>query len=249
MRRCLRLRCVVSSVLSVAVILSARTIPADDAAPTSAQAQSPVERTLRAWQQAAVKTRVPGRVLEKQLRKEYGKNYSAHELAVLKYFSGPVDPGVLRERYSWQAGPNTDGLQTLVATPLEATDRLFFREFEVAFDVRSGLPIAVEFRPHAGRPAPALPVLFAFRSDVDLPAGILLAHARHAKPLRTVELNTHFPVAGNRVHRDNLVQPAAAVDSDPWFIVPQKSAPREIHINARPLQQQPARAAKATDLY
>ncbi len=103
-----------------------------------------IEEALDRWEHASAGLMGVGPMEDRRLFYFYGRHRSAHEIALVNEFRGPVSAADLQKRFEWtlrQAGKNV----VMVGVPTDVVERLFYKRCEVTLDPKTHLPRAVRF--------------------------------------------------------------------------------------------------------
>src|SRR5690606_11348217 len=71
--------------------------------------------------------------------------HSAHEIALLNEFRGPVSAADLKQRFAWSLQERGKDI-VIVGTPTDEVEKLFFQKVAVTLDSQTRLPKTVRFQ-------------------------------------------------------------------------------------------------------
>lgn len=106
--------------------------------------ETPVGLVLTQWERASEGLLGVGPLEHRRLHYLHGANHSAHEIAVLNEFRGPVSADDLTRRFEWSIRATT-AETILIGRPTDEVEQLFYRELTVAIDPKTHLPESVRF--------------------------------------------------------------------------------------------------------
>lgn len=110
----------------------------------SGSARLTVGHVLAQWERASSGLLGVGPMEHRRMHYLHGADHSAHELAVLNEFRGPVSAQDLSQRFEWSL-KESDGDFVIVGRPTDEVEKLFYRELTVAIDPETHLPRTVGF--------------------------------------------------------------------------------------------------------
>lgn len=103
-----------------------------------------VEDVLNEWEFASRHLLGVGPMEHRRLYKAHHATHSAHEIAVLNDFRGPVTAADLKRRFDWSLQGR--GRETVITgIPQDEVERLFFQKVAVTLDPETHLPKSVGF--------------------------------------------------------------------------------------------------------
>ncbi len=175
------------------------------ATPASSAKLSP-QQVLTHWENASAGLLGVGALEHRRVYYLHQNTHSAHEIAILNEFRGPVLAEDLVKRFDWTLKPNK-GQWVMIGTPTDEVEKLFFQQLTVVLDSQTHLPSSVQF---AGldnkKPSKTLAVVMSprwqepnrFPSDVSAKPIPIASHNPRpipdVSPVRVVEHVTLRPV-------------------------------------------------------
>ena len=150
--------------LALVCALGARSLNPTFAQEEDNASRTPVGQVLGQWERASSGLLGVGPLEHRRLYYLHGPDHSAHEIAVLNEFRGPVLAADLARRFEWSLKETADET-VMVGRPTDEVEQLFYRELTVAIDPKTHLPKSVSFEGnHAGQTGEPLAVVMSPRT-------------------------------------------------------------------------------------
>ncbi len=119
-----------------------------DAAPLKT---ADVSKWLQRWQQATA-NRKPVTVAQMERAfQEHHETRSAHELALMLEFLGPIKANILTKRFRWSIKKDGQPNVRLIGLTTDDVERLFYKSFEVTLNAKTHRPLSIRFSDRNGQ--------------------------------------------------------------------------------------------------
>ncbi len=99
---------------------------------------------LNRWEEASSGLMGVGPLENRRLFYLHQATHSAHEIAILNEFRGPVSAADLGKRYDWSM-KQTGGQIELIGKPVDEVEKLFYKQLTVLIDPQTHLPKTLRF--------------------------------------------------------------------------------------------------------
>jgi hypothetical protein len=123
-----------------------------DAAP---QGTVDANEWLTRWQQATTQRKPVTVAQMERAFQDHHETRSAHELALMLEFRGPVQADTLAKRFQWSVNQEEQSDKQpnvrLVGSTTDDVERLFYKSFEVTLDAKTHRPLSLRFSDRNGK--------------------------------------------------------------------------------------------------
>lgn len=144
---------------------------------------------LAQWERASSGLLGVGPLEDRRLHHLHGAEHSAHEIAILNEFRGPVSASDLARRFEWSVKTSAEE-PILIGKPTDELERLFYERLAVTIDPKTHLPKSVSFfGTHSTQAGEPLAVVMSPR--IEEPNRF--PHDPHARPLKVARRNEDSP--------------------------------------------------------
>jgi hypothetical protein len=126
------------------VLLCALFAPSLDACAAEDRFPASAGSVLSRWERASAGLLGVGPMEHRRLFYLHQEARSAHEIALLNEFRGPVSAADLARRFDWSLQENA-GQIVLLGSPVDDVENLFYKQITVAIDPETSLPQSVAF--------------------------------------------------------------------------------------------------------
>jgi hypothetical protein len=144
---------------------------------------------LARWERAAAELPPLTAAERDRIVRRHRGTLSAHEAAVAAGFRGPISMRELRRNFRWSGMRTSRDGDLLTATPHDAVERLFYRQFELRLNAETFLPNAMRFQHADDRPTTTVPIPIEIAAENQQPG---------AAAIRLVKAETRMPIAAPR---------------------------------------------------